>query len=67
MHIFELLDFWVVALWRCVAMCGDTKTIKKSQKMHIFELLDFGVVALWRWVAMCGDTKTIKKSKTCIF
>ena len=63
MHIFELLDFWVVALWRCVAIPKQSK----SQKMHIFELLDFGVVALWRCVAMCGDTKTIKKSQKCIF
>ena len=64
MHMFELLDFWVVALWRCVAMCGDTKTIKKSQKMHIFELLDFGVVALWRCVAIPKKSKRVKK---CIF
>ena len=54
--------FLVVALWRYVAICGDTPKIKKTV---CFEVLFPKAVALWRYVAICGDTR--KQENTFFF
>ena len=56
--------FLVVALWRYVAICGDTQKLKKTV---FFEVFSLGCGA----VAICGDMwrypKTRKSVIFCIF
>ena len=46
--------FLVVALWRYVAICGDTPKIKKTV---FFEVFFPKAVALWRYVAIPENKK----------